>query len=552
MTTDSVPPAPTFPDRTQLIADLAALLKMARRPVSLNDSGPRGPAGSNKFELDTEGLRLFDQLVQKLIRHLHFEHHDQSELNKDLIAVLADYQTALPGRHRRPIKKIATTFIDERARPPESAQVFFGIVCLAIPNAVDLGVARFFPASEVPFLEPVFGSDNFAQCSTYCATTATGGTTRKLVERAEHSALLAASLLRLHLRSSLGDLHREQLLFDLHSCYAIVREDGAARRGFHRGHQPAFLEVSQLPPDWTAVVEAEGHSIRSLPAPLRVRVNTALEWMDIEARAPTWKTQIPAIFSAIESLLVPEDCGSKAEVVTVRSVILQLTLGESFFNPANTYEAYLVRCDLVHGSPIDPDVTGETERLAGQCQSWAREILTGYITYASQSTATTPKALVQSLDRSEAAARAQRWFQEHGGEGAEIVVKYRKALGLKDCRVMAIVNVTQNVTLARQADVADSFWSRSKGLIGRRRAPDDYGLIIRPCNAIHTFFLSFPIDVLYLDRQSRVLRILPGLQPWRIGPIVWRGKTVVELPAGTAARTGTVIGDIIAYRDEEP
>ncbi len=112
---------------------------------------------------------------------------------------------------------------------------------------------------------------------------------------------------------------------------------------------------------------------------------------------------------------------------------------------------------------------------------------------------------------------------------------------------MAIVNVTRNTTLARHTDVADSFWSRGRGLIGRRRLPEDHGLVIRPCNAIHTYFLSFPIDVLYLGRQSRVLRILPSLQPWRIGPIVWRGKAVVELPAGTAAQTGTMIGDIIAY-----
>jgi len=117
---------------------------------------------------------------------------------------------------------------------------------------------------------------------------------------------------------------------------------------------------------------------------------------------------------------------------------------------------------------------------------------------------------------------------------------------------VAIVNMRRSATLARHEDVADSFWSRGKGLIGRRRALEDYGLVIRPCNAIHTYFLSYPIDVLYLDRQSRVLRILPALQPWRIGPIVWRSKTVVELPAGTAAQTGTMIGDVIEYRDEEP
>jgi len=153
--------------------------------------------------------------------------------------------------------------------------------------------------------------------------------------------------------------------------------------------------------------------------------------MDIEARAPTWKTQIPAIFTAIESLLVPENCGHKAEVVTVRSVILQLTLGESFFHPGYTYDAYLVRCELLHGSRIDTDVTGEIEDLAGTCQRWAREILSGYITYALQNNATTPKALVQSLDRSKAAASARHWFQQDGRD-AEIVVKYRKEIGLEN------------------------------------------------------------------------------------------------------------------------
>lgn len=430
MTTDSGFPEPTFTDRRQLIADLTALLKITRRRVSLDDSALNFSRGSTALYLDDDGFELLDRLVQKLVRHLHFEHHAQRALKDGLTAVLADYQTAYRGGNRSRIKEIATTYIDATARSPESAQVFFGIVRLAIPNAVDVGIACFLPASEVPFLEPVVGSDNFAQCSTYCAMTATGGTTAKLVERAEHSAMLAGSLLRLHLRSSFRNLHREQLLFDLHSRYAIVRKDGSTRGGFHRRHQPASLEVSQLPPDWTAVVEAEGHSIRLLPARLRDRVDTALEWMDIEARAPTWKTQVPALFSAIESLLVPEDCGHKAEVVTVRSVILQLTLGESFFHPGYTYDAYLVRCDLLHGSPIDADVTGEIKELARTCQLWAREILSGYITYASQNNATTPKALVQSLDRSKAAASARHWFQQDGRD-AEIVVKYRKEIGLE-------------------------------------------------------------------------------------------------------------------------
>ncbi len=431
MMTDSDLPAPTFPDRPQLLADLMTLLKAARRSVSLNDSGLQPSTGFNERDLDIEGDRLLDQFVHKLVRNLHFEHHDQRELSDALDAVLAKYQTAYRGGHRSPIKEIATAFIDGRARPPASARVFFGVRHLGLPVAVDVGLARFTPSKEVTFLEPILGADVFAECSLYCAVLATGGTTRKLVERAEHGAMLAGSLLRLHLRSSLPSLYREQLLFDLHSRYVVVRKDGSARWGFHRRHQPKSLEGFQLPPDWTAVVEADGHSICSLPADLRVRVDIALEWMDIEARAPTWKTQIPAIFTAIESLLVPENCGHKAEVVTVRSVILQLTLGESFFHPGYTYDAYLVRCELLHGSRIDTDVTGEIEDLAGTCQRWAREILSGYIAYASQNNATTPRMLVQGLDHSKAAASARHWFQQDGRD-AEIVVKYRKAIGLED------------------------------------------------------------------------------------------------------------------------
>jgi uncharacterized membrane protein (UPF0127 family) len=63
------------------------------------------------------------------------------------------------------------------------------------------------------------------------------------------------------------------------------------------------------------------------------------------------------------------------------------------------------------------------------------------------------------------------------------------------------------------------------------------------------FNLTIPLDVLHLDRDGRVLRVLAGIKPWRLGPIVRGGKSVVELPAGTAARTATVAGDSIALRE---
>ncbi len=114
---------------------------------------------------------------------------------------------------------------------------------------------------------------------------------------------------------------------------------------------------------------------------------------------------------------------------------------------------------------------------------------------------------------------------------------------------MVVVNETRGTTVADRADVAASFWSRGKGLIGRKSLPEGYGLVIRPCGSIHMFFMAIPLDVLHLDRDGRVLRVLAGIKPWRLGPVVLRGKSVVELPAGTAARTGTVAGDIIAVRE---
>lgn len=81
--------------------------------------------------------------------------------------------------------------------------------------------------------------------------------------------------------------------------------------------------------------------------------------------------------------------------------------------------------------------------------------------------------------------------------------------------------------------------------MGRRSLPEDFGLIIRPCGSIHMFFMVVPIDVLHLDKAGRVVRILSSIKPWRLGPLVRGSKWVVELPAGTAERTGTMKGDTI-------
>jgi uncharacterized protein len=90
--------------------------------------------------------------------------------------------------------------------------------------------------------------------------------------------------------------------------------------------------------------------------------------------------------------------------------------------------------------------------------------------------------------------------------------------------------------------VADSFWTRLKGLLGRRELPAGEGLLIVPTNSIHMFFMRFPIDAVFLDGDLRVLAVRPEVGPWRT--VGHRGaRAVLELPAGESSRRGIRAGD---------
>lgn len=110
---------------------------------------------------------------------------------------------------------------------------------------------------------------------------------------------------------------------------------------------------------------------------------------------------------------------------------------------------------------------------------------------------------------------------------------------------LTIVNRSRDITIADQVEIAASFWARGKGLIGRKSLPDGFALVIQPCGSIHMCLMSLPIDVLHIDKQGRIVKILHAIKPWRLGPIVMQSKWVVELPAHTAAATSTQVGDLV-------
>ena len=99
-----------------------------------------------------------------------------------------------------------------------------------------------------------------------------------------------------------------------------------------------------------------------------------------------------------------------------------------------------------------------------------------------------------------------------------------------------LVNAETGVTLVNRVEAALDSAARRKGLLGRSGL-DDEALIIAPCNAVHTFFMRFPIDVAFVSRDGVITRCFSQVPSWRI--VMWRGFATVELPAGTLSRTGT-------------
>jgi uncharacterized membrane protein (UPF0127 family) len=108
-------------------------------------------------------------------------------------------------------------------------------------------------------------------------------------------------------------------------------------------------------------------------------------------------------------------------------------------------------------------------------------------------------------------------------------------------------NTTRNAALATKVEKADTSASRNKGLLGRESLAADEGLWIVPCPMIHTFFMKFPIDVLFLDADLKVRRVIEDLRPWRLSPWVWAARSVLELKGGVLK--GSVrVGDRLDMR----
>jgi uncharacterized membrane protein (UPF0127 family) len=105
-----------------------------------------------------------------------------------------------------------------------------------------------------------------------------------------------------------------------------------------------------------------------------------------------------------------------------------------------------------------------------------------------------------------------------------------------------VTRADDNVVVCDNCLVADSAALRLRGLLGRPPLAGREGLLLRPSGSIHTWFMRFPIDALFLDREMRVIRVAPEIRPWRMAA-ARKAKAVLELRAGEAARSRIEAGD---------
>ena len=113
---------------------------------------------------------------------------------------------------------------------------------------------------------------------------------------------------------------------------------------------------------------------------------------------------------------------------------------------------------------------------------------------------------------------------------------------------MKAYNATTGKTISSRIEKADTFMSRFLGLMPKKTLGDEEGLLLDPCSSIHMFFMSFPIDAVFLDRENNVVMILENFQPWKVSPFVKKAVRTLELPAGRSKGRITE-GDRLEFTD---
>ncbi len=115
---------------------------------------------------------------------------------------------------------------------------------------------------------------------------------------------------------------------------------------------------------------------------------------------------------------------------------------------------------------------------------------------------------------------------------------------------MPVINQTRDIVLAERVEIAATWPARLRGLLGRDRLPASHCLVLDPCHSIHTCFLRFNIDALFVSAGGEIVFLVENMPPFRFSPLIRRARLVVELPAHTVSSSGTAVGDRVTIQPE--
>jgi uncharacterized membrane protein (UPF0127 family) len=112
----------------------------------------------------------------------------------------------------------------------------------------------------------------------------------------------------------------------------------------------------------------------------------------------------------------------------------------------------------------------------------------------------------------------------------------------------ALFDQNQGRCVLRKVWKAADVWERMRGLLGRARLGDNEALLLEPCSSVHCIGMQYPLDLVYIDRQGRVCKLVYGVKPWRFSASL-QAHATLELAEGVLAATGIKLGDVLAWQE---
>ena len=116
---------------------------------------------------------------------------------------------------------------------------------------------------------------------------------------------------------------------------------------------------------------------------------------------------------------------------------------------------------------------------------------------------------------------------------------------------MIVKNSQRATVLGEAIEVALTASQRVRGLLGRECLEDGQGLLFKNCSSLHTFFMHFPIDIVFMDKKGKVLQVAMEVRPFKLVAAPFRAFYALELPTGAVGSSGTRVGDVLDFVEEE-